>query len=146
LGPVCGSEGTQLGFDERGGLERLLVAGARRLLAPAAAAVTGEPERVLVEPALVAEPTQRLETNLGELRPAERAAAGEECLRQPRIVVAELVLEPTPILRAGPLVGVGKLLGESFEVHVSGRVEPVRVESGEAEHGICSRSQGNVIT
>ena len=61
LGLVSDSEGTQLGFDERGGVERLLVAGARRRLASAAAVVTRKPERVLVEPALVAEPAQRLE-------------------------------------------------------------------------------------
>src|ERR1044071_5151807 len=105
LGLVCGSEGTQLGFDERGGLERLLVAGARRLLAPSAALVTWEPERVLVQPALVPEPPQRAEANFGDFRPAGRAAAGDECLRQPRIVIAERILEPAPILRAGALVG-----------------------------------------
>ena len=80
LGLVRDGKRTQLGFDERGGFERLLVAGARRLLAPAAAAVPREPELVLVESALVAEPAQRLETDLGELRSTERAAAGEECL------------------------------------------------------------------
>ena len=74
LGLVRDSEGAQLGFDERGGVERLLVAGARRRLASAAAAVTRKPKRVLVEPALVAEPAQRLESKLGELRPAERVA------------------------------------------------------------------------
>ncbi len=71
----------QLGLDERGGVERLLVAGARRLLAAAAAAVAGEPERVLVESALVAEPAQRLEPELGELRPAERGSADDQRLR-----------------------------------------------------------------
>ena len=74
LGVVGDSEGAQLGFDERGGVERLLVAGARRRLASAAAVVPRKPERVLVEPALVAEPAQRLEPKLGELRPVERVA------------------------------------------------------------------------
>ena len=51
-------EGAQLGLDERGRVERLLVAGARRGLAPAAAPVPRQPERLLVKPAFVAEPTQ----------------------------------------------------------------------------------------
>src|SRR6478752_9624671 len=110
LGVVSDSEGTQLGFDERGGVERLLVAGAWRRLASAAAVVPRKPERVLVEPALVAEPAQRLERTLGELRPVESVRTDEECLRQPRVVVAELILEPAPILRAGALIGFGELL------------------------------------
>jgi hypothetical protein len=58
LSLVRDGEGAQLGFDKRRGVERLLVAGARRTLASAAAAVTREPEGAFVEPALVAEPAQ----------------------------------------------------------------------------------------
>ena len=145
LGVVSDGEGAQLGLDERGGVERLLVAGARRRLASAAAAVTRKPKRVPVEPALVAEPAQRVESKLGQSRPAERIAADEECLRQPRVVVAELVLEPAPVLRAGALVGPGELLDEPFEPPRARRLEPVGVEAGEAEHGIGGRAQGNVI-
>jgi len=73
---VSDGEGSQLGFDERGGVERLLVARSRCRLASAAAVVTVKAERVLVEPALVAEPAERLESTLGELRPVERESAG----------------------------------------------------------------------
>jgi hypothetical protein len=41
LGVVSDGEGAQLGFDERGCVERLLVAGARRRLASATAAGPG---------------------------------------------------------------------------------------------------------
>ena len=108
-------EGAQLGFDQRGGVERLLVAGARRGLASAAAAVTREPECGLVEAALVAQPAQRVESKLGQVGPVERVGAAQECLRQARVVVRELVFEPAPVLRGVVLVRVGELGDEPFE-------------------------------
>ena len=61
------------------------------------AAVTLKPECVLVEAALVAQPAQRVESKLGQVWPAERVGAAQECLRQSRVVVCELVFEPAPV-------------------------------------------------
>ena len=51
-------EGAQLGLNERGRIERLLVSGPRRGLASAAAAVTRKPKCIGVEAALVTQPAQ----------------------------------------------------------------------------------------
>src|SRR5581483_1033799 len=87
LGLTRDGEGAQLGLDERGRIERLLVAHARRRLASPTATVTREPECLRVEAALVAQPAQRVEAEPGEVGPVERTGAAEECLRQARVVV-----------------------------------------------------------
>ena len=78
LGFVRAGERGQLRLDERGGVERLLVALPRCRLASAASAVPGKPASRAVEPALVAEPAQRLE------RRARRGQVGSSALAPTR--------------------------------------------------------------
>src|SRR5207244_11685754 len=59
LGVAGDLEGGELGFDQCGGVERLLVAGAWCRVAAVAALMTGEAERAVGQPGLVAEPARR---------------------------------------------------------------------------------------
>ena len=68
-------ERSQLGFDQRRGLERLFVAGSRRGLTLAASEVPGEAELAFVEPTLVAEPPERIQCALGEVGSADCSGA-----------------------------------------------------------------------
>ena len=72
------------------------------------------------------------------------APAADQRLREPRVVVAELVLEPAPVLRSGAAVRVGELLDEALEQTFGFRVEPVGVEARETEHRVGGRSQADV--
>ena len=89
-------EGGELGLDECGRVERLLVAVSRSRLGATPAAVAGQPKRALGEPGLVAEPAERVEARLGQIVAAERDAADDQRVRQPGVVVGERVLEPVP--------------------------------------------------
>ena len=122
-------EGGQLRLDQRGGIERLLVAGVRHRLVPAAAAVAGEAERVVAKARLVAEPAERVETELDQVVPVEGAAAAQERLREPCVVVAEPVLEPAPLVGRSATVGLGELLDEPLQQALGVRVETIRVEA-----------------
>ena len=93
-------EGGQLGLDERGRVERLLVARSGSRLVATAAIVSGQPQRPLVEAGLVAEPAEGVEARLGEVVPAESDAADDQGVREPCVVVGERVLEPAPALAA----------------------------------------------
>ena len=87
---VRDGEGHELGLDEGGGVERLLVAVAGSRLAAAASAVTRQAKEVVLQAALVAEPPQRLEAELDQVVAAERGGSSQERLRQARVVVAQL--------------------------------------------------------
>ena len=99
-------ERRQLGLDERRGVERLLVARARRGLVTVAPAVAGQPEHAVREAGLVSEPAERVEPRLRHRVLAQRDAADDERVRQAGVVVGELVLEPEPVL--GRVLGVGR--------------------------------------
>ena len=92
-------------------------------------------------------PSQRSESSraLGEIGSAERVGAREECLRQPGVVVAELVLEPAPVVRGAALVvRLGELRDEPFEQPARRRVEPIRVQTGEPEHRVRRRAEARL--
>ena len=58
--------------------------------------MTRQAEAVVLQAALVAEPPQRLEAELDQIVAAERGGSSQERLRQARVVVAQIVLEPLP--------------------------------------------------
>ncbi len=72
----------QLRRDEGGSVERLLVAASRRRLGATAAVMTGQAQRAVVEPGLVAEPAKRVEAGLGQIAAAERCAADDQRMRE----------------------------------------------------------------
>src|SRR5690348_10284913 len=75
LGVAGDCEGGELGFDERCGVERLLVAGSWRRLVSPPPTMAGQAQRSVVEAALVAEPAQGVEPDLGQVVAPERTAA-----------------------------------------------------------------------
>ena len=86
-------------------------------------------QTTVFESALVAEPAKRFQPEPDQVVAAERVAAAEERLREPGIVVAELVLEPAPAFRSGAVVRVGELLGQALEQVPPAKVEPVGVKA-----------------
>ena len=76
-----------LRLDERSRVERLLVAVAGGGFASTPAVMARQPQEPAVEAALVAEPAERLQPDPGQIVPAERLAAVDQRLRQPRVVV-----------------------------------------------------------
>src|SRR5205823_5245167 len=96
LGVARDVEGGELGFDQCGSVERLLVAGAWCRVAAVAAAMTGEAERAVGKPGLVAEPAKRLEPDLGCILAAERGSACDQGVRKAGVVVGQGVFEPLP--------------------------------------------------
>ena len=133
----------QLCLDKGGGVEWLLVALARkRFVSATRGGLAGEARR---RPArLVAEPPQRLEADVRQLGTVERVPADDQRLRQPGVVVGELVLEPAPFLRRRALVRKRELVDEPSQLARGSRVEPVGVEAGEAEHGVRGGPQRDV--
>src|SRR5581483_12053304 len=97
LGVVGDRKGGQLGLDERGGIEGLLVARARSRFAVLSTVMAGKPEHVACETALVAQPAQRIQASLDHVVASERVSSGDERLGEARVVVAELALEPLPV-------------------------------------------------
>ena len=75
LGLVRDRERHELGLDERGRVERLLVAVAGGRLLAAASAVARQAQEVVLQAALVAEPAQRLEAELDQVVAAERGGS-----------------------------------------------------------------------
>ena len=130
LGRAGDREGGELGLDQRGGVERLLVAGVRHRLVRGAGR-GGRRGAAASSPRPDSSPSQRerFETELDQVVAVEGAAAADQRLREACVVVAELVLEPAPVLGRGPAVGVGELLDEPLEQALGVRVEPVRVEA-----------------
>src|SRR5581483_518707 len=110
-------------------------------LVPPPAAMPGQAEDVAVEPGFVAEPAQRLEPERLEVVAAERGGAADQRLGEPRVVVAELVLEPAPAGFGGAVVPVRELLDQALEQPARGGVEPVGVEAGEPQHRVGGRPQ-----
>ena len=88
---------------------------ARSGLAAPPAAVPGRRRKSPREAGLVAEPAQRLEPELDEIVAPECVAAADQRLREPRVVVAELVLEPAPVRPRRALVGLRELVDQTLE-------------------------------
>src|SRR4051812_31672616 len=80
LGRAGDGERSELGLDQRGGVKRLLVAGARGRLAPTSATVARETQHVVAQPGLVAEPAKGFEPELDQVVAVERVAAVYERL------------------------------------------------------------------
>ena len=98
LGSPRDRERGELRLDERGRVERLLVAAARRRLAPAPPVVAGQPQhrRRRARTRRRASAATRARG-----RPGRRGRARcrrDQRLREPRVVVGELVLEPAPVV------------------------------------------------
>ena len=89
-------ECSELGLDERGRVERLLVPLAGRGLVAVSSMMPRQPQHAVVEAALVAQPCERLEPDRDVGRSSERRSSDDERLGEPRVVVCETVLEPQP--------------------------------------------------
>ena len=87
---------SELGLDERGRVERLLVPLPRRGLIAVSSMMPRQAQHAVVEAALVAQPCERLEPNGNVGVPSECRSADDEGLGEPRIVVRKAVLEPQP--------------------------------------------------
>src|SRR5579862_4943887 len=74
-------EGGQFRLDDRGRVERLLVAAAGHGVASPPATVARETHRSVPDPRFVPQPPQRVEPDLGQLVSTERLAAADEGLR-----------------------------------------------------------------
>ena len=95
LGLVRDGERHELRLDEGGSVERLLVAVTGGGLARGGVRRDpGRRRKSSCEAALVAEPPQRLEAELDQVVAPERGRSSQERLRQARVVVAQIVLEP----------------------------------------------------
>ena len=101
-----------------------------------AAEVAGQPQHPVREARLVAEPAQRLEPGGDPRRPAERAAARDQRLRQPGVVVGERVLEPEPALRRCRSNASERRSTARFEQPAGRLVEPIGIEPREPERHI----------
>ena len=147
-GAVLGIAGdgkcSQLGLDERGGVERLLVACAGGGLVATAPLVAGQPQQPVGEPRFVAEPRKRLEAGCDGLLALERGAAEDQRVRQARVVVGERVLEPAPTVVRARLVRLLELGHAALEQLPCRILEPVGVEPCEAERRVGGRSNGEL--
>ncbi len=103
-----------------------------------------QPQRPGIEAALVAEPGEGLQSELDEIVAVERDAAADQRLRQARVVVGELVLEPAPVVRGRVAVRVGELLGQALEQAKRLGREPVGVDARQAEDRVGGRPQRHV--
>src|SRR5689334_594288 len=142
LGRTRDREGRKLRLDERCGVERLVVAGALVRLAPVAAVMPGPAQHsAAAEAGLVADPAQRLVAELGQVVWSQCVAAADQRLREARVVVRELVLEPAPTVGGGAAVRVRELVDEPLEEASRAEVEAVGVEARQAEDRIGRRPQ-----
>ena len=78
---------------------------------------------------------------LDQVIASECAAPADERLREACVVVAEIALEPLPVVRRVAFVRARELFDEPLEKAPRRSVQPVGVETREAEHGVGSRAQ-----
>ena len=135
-------ERRQLGLDERGRVERLLVAKPRCGLVAPPAEVPRQPEHARSQAAFVAEPRQRGEPELDRFRPSKGGTSDEQRLRESRIVVRQRFLEPVPFVIR--VLRVRVLFHAAVQERAPVVVEPVRVEPGEAERRVGGSAMGDL--
>ncbi len=141
LPPVPILTGRHLGFDEgldqRGGVQRLLVAllGPRRgRLARVPPAVADEPDGLGVHSALGRVPVEGLESAAEQGQVAQPTAGGDQRLRQPGVVVGEHVLEPDPAGLPTTVEPPGEPTSEARQGVAQRRRQSRQVRPGEAEN------------
>ena len=134
----------QLGCDEGRSVERLLVAGSGGWFGARSAEVTGQSERPLAEARLVAEPAKRLQPRLRQIFAPERDAAGDQRVRQPRVVVGQCILEPVSAVGRVALIRLRELVDEPLEQPQRLRLQPILVDPRKSEHGVRAGAQRRV--
>src|ERR1043165_6333513 len=82
-------EGRELRFDEGGRIERLLVCCSRARPGAVAPPGTRQAQHPVRETTFVTQPGEARQPRRRRLGPAERDAAEDESLREPRVVVSE---------------------------------------------------------
>ena len=107
--------GSELRFDNRGCVERLFVAGAGRGSVPVPAQMTGKAQDAVRQPALVAEPVQRLEARCYLGLASQSRRPDDQSMWQARIVIAERVLEPRPVVGSCSCERIGQLRDEAHQ-------------------------------
>ena len=116
---VCGPDrvaGHALGFETRRHgrrrLDRLLIEPRRVTAASREPVGPDRGEEAVRRPLDADEPRQRAQAGRDEVGPAHPRAGGDERVRQLRVGVGQLGLEPGPLVRLGPRVDVVQAIRE----------------------------------